>query len=241
MKKGDSLGDRMKLVYENRTRYQLPGRTYIIIRIDGKAFHTYTKGLQRPFDHDLISDMDQTTMFLCKNIMNCQFGYVQSDEISLLLTDFLTTDTQAWFDNNLQKMCSISASLATSKFNKLRWTRGIDKDANFDSRVFTMGSKSEVANYFLWRQQDATRNSISSVAQSMFSSKELHRISTNQMQEMIFQKSGINWDKYDPKLKRGRWIEKIKLENGRTDWHSIECSIFNHNWDWINQRIPTNS
>lgn len=236
----DSLGDRMKSVYENRTRYQLPGRTYIIIRIDGKAFHSYTKGLIRPFDKDLIEDMDSTAIHLCKNIMNCQFAYVQSDEISLLLTDFITTDTQAWFDNNLQKICSVSASLATGAFNKKRYARGITKDAYFDSRVFSIGSKSEVANYFLWRQQDATRNSISSVAQSLFSQKELHGVSTKEMQELVFQKAGINWDKYDPKLKRGRWIEKVYLGNGRSDWYSIECPIFNHDWYWIDSRIPDN-
>jgi len=109
----DSLGDRMKSFYEDRFRLQLPRRTNILIRIDGKAFHTYTKGLNRPYDTDLMDDMNETTKFLCENIQGAKMGYVQSDEISILITDYDDIDTQGWFDYNLQKMCSISASLAT--------------------------------------------------------------------------------------------------------------------------------
>lgn len=222
----DALGDRMKEFYEDRTRIKLPRRTYTIIRIDGKAFHTYTKGLKRPFDEGLIEDMNNTTAYLCKNIQGAKFGYVQSDEISLVLTDFDELGTHAWFDNNLQKMVSVAASMATAKFNQLRMQRAtwegndiegmLDHDdiqnfklAMFDARAFQIPFIDEVENYFIWRQQDAVRNSISSVAQSLYSSKELHGIKTDQMQELIFQK-GINWNDYDFRKKRGAVIGKVE-------------------------------
>lgn len=224
--KNDALGDRMKEFYEDRTRIKLPRRTFTIIRIDGKAFHTYTKGLERPFDQGLIEDMNATTAYLCKNIQGAKFGYVQSDEISLVLTDFDDLGTHAWFDNNLQKMVSVAASMATSEFNRLRLIRkcmggdiegyvdAIDlsefKMAEFDARAFQIPFIDEVENYFIWRQQDAVRNSISSVAQSLYSTKELHGKKTSDMQELIFQK-GINWNDYDFRLKRGAVIAKVEV------------------------------
>jgi tRNA(His) 5'-end guanylyltransferase len=249
----DQLGDRMKSFYEDRFRTKLPRRAYTIIRVDGKAFHTYTKGLNRPFDEGLIEDMNLTTAFLCKNIMGAKIGYVQSDEISILITDFDTQDTQAWFDYNVQKMVSIAASLATSEFNRLRMYRyvkefGVEgypmaydcnlmteneildfKMAQFDARVFQIPSRTEVENYFIWRQQDAVRNSISSVAQSLYSHKELNGVKTNEMQEMIFQK-GINWNDYDFRKKRGAVIGKVEVqvEGGaiRNRWEVIDTPIF---------------
>ena len=236
----DALGDRMKDFYEDRTRTKLARRTNTIIRIDGKAFHTYTRGLERPFDFGLIEDMNKTTEFLCQNIQGAKFGYVQSDEISILITDYDDISTHAWFDGNLQKMASIAASMATAKFNQLRMARfsrnsGIEpryrdesyiseseignfKLAMFDARVFQIPYHEEVINYFIWRQQDATRNSISSVAQSLYSHKELNGKKTDEMQEMIFQK-GINWNDYSPREKRGsaiRRVEKQYVRKGTT-------------------------
>lgn len=244
----DELGTRMKQFYEDRFRYKLPRRAYTIMRVDGKAFHTYTKGLERPFDDGLIEDMNDTAAYLCKNIMGAKMAYVQSDEISILITDFDTQDTQAWFDYNVQKMTSIAASLATSEFNRLRLIRkcmggdiegyvdAIDLStfnmANFDARVFQIPSRIEVENYFIWRQQDAVRNSISSVAQSLYSPKELHGIKTNDMQELIFQR-GINWNDYNFRKKRGAVIGKVEREVGegenkttRSKWEVIETPIF---------------
>lgn len=249
----DALGDRMKEFYEDRTRIKLPRRTFTIIRIDGKAFHTYTKGLERPFDEGLIEDMNATTAYLCKNIQGAKFGYVQSDEISLVLTDFDDLGTHAWFDNNLQKMVSVAASMATAEFNKLRLTRYMKhfyrflesediekfKMAEFDARAFQIPFIDEVENYFIWRQQDAVRNSISSVAQSLYSPRELHGVKTYQMQEMIFQK-GINWNDYDFRLKRGAVIGKVPIEltSGdvtytRNKWRVIETPIFTHDREFI--------
>ena len=234
--KKDSLGDRMKEFYENRTRNFLPRRTYTIIRVDGKAFHSYTRGLVRPFDEKLVNDMDETACYMCKNIQGAKFAFVQSDEISILLTDFEGLTTDAWFDGNIQKMASISASLATAKFNELR----PNKIALFDSRVFTIPSDIEVENYFIWRQQDTTRNSISSVAQSMFSHRELENKNTDQMQEMCFQK-GVNWNDFSAKLKRGRLIVKQDYEKEgaiRTKWVSIEPPIFTQEREMLKVLIP---
>lgn len=249
----DAIGDRMKANYEDRMRISLPRRSYTIIRVDGKAFHTYTRGLVSPFDNGLIEDIDLTAAYLCKNIMGVEFAFCQSDEISLLLTDFTEIGTQAWFDNNLQKMCSVSASMATNSFNRARLERISSpnvKFAEFDSRVFQIPQKIEVENYFIWRQQDTTRNSISSVAQSLYSHKELENKTTDQQQEMIFQK-GINWNDYDAKLKRGRMIvketyEKPADENDksqssiRTRWISIEVPIFTQDREFISSKIPSN-
>lgn len=212
----DKLGDRMKAFYEDRTRYLLPRRTFTIIRLDGKAFHSYTKGLVKPFDDQLMSDMDEATKFLCESIQGTKLAYVQSDEISVILTDFEKIDTDAWFDGNIQKIVSVSASLFTAKFNELR----PGKLAFFDSRTFTIPYQTEVENYLIWRQQDASRNSISSVAQSLYSHKELIGINSNQLQEMIFKK-GINWNDYGSRYKRGRLISKeIFDKNGtmRSKW-----------------------
>ncbi|MFY7886669.1 MAG: tRNA(His) guanylyltransferase Thg1 family protein [Dolichospermum sp.] len=256
--KNDALGDRMKEFYEDRTRIKLPRRTYTIIRIDGKAFHTYTKGLQRPFDDGLIEDMNATTAYLCKNIQGAKFGYVQSDEISLVLTDFDDLGTHAWFDNNLQKMVSVAASMATNKFNELRTRRFMevqlnmglneqtkenilgwfkrDHGAEFDARAFQIPFIDEVENYFIWRQQDAVRNSISSVAQSLYSTKELHGVKTDGMQELIFQK-GINWNDYDFRKKRGAVIRKVETTSIRTmqgpNEEVIETEFTRNKWQVV--------
>src|SRR5512137_2136173 len=121
----DALGDRMKGQYEDRTRYSLPRRTFTIIRLDGKAFHTYTRGLKKPFDGDLFADIDTAIINMLPEIQGAVFAYTQSDEISVLLTDFATTQTDAWFDGNLQKMCSVAASIMTAQFNAARIDRTI--------------------------------------------------------------------------------------------------------------------
>lgn len=237
----DALGDRMKGFYEDRYRIKLARRAYTIIRVDGKAFHTYTRGLERPFDKPLVDDMNETACYLCKNIMGAKFAYVQSDEISILITDFDDLNTEAWFDGNLQKMCSVSASMATSAFNTYRIVRSLVGNAMFDSRVFQIPAKVEVENYFIWRQQDATRNSIQSAAQSLYSDKELQNKNTDQQQEMMFQK-GVNWNDYPIGMKRGRVIvkEMYQLEGGadRSRWIPIEPPIFTQDRDFLTSKIP---
>ena len=114
----DELGKRMKEYYEQVPKTRLVRRMPVAIRIDGKAFHSFTKGFEKPFDDVLIKAMQETTKYLCENIQGCVLGYTQSDEITLILVDYQTLTTSAWFDYEVQKMCSIAASMATMAFNK---------------------------------------------------------------------------------------------------------------------------
>lgn len=239
-----TLGDRMKNNYENVNRFYLTRRMPVIIRTDMKAGHTFTKGMKKPFDDIFVKAMQETMKYLCENIQGCVLGYTQSDEISLVLVDYAELTTDAWFGNNLQKMCSVSASMTTLAFNKA-FTRNIskqskriytehleEKDASyiesleiamnkgamFDSRVFTI-PKEEVCNYMIWRQQDATRNSIQSVGQANFSQKELHGQSCNNIQDMLMTQKGINWNDYATTLKRGSCC--IKVDDGLTKYDDV--------------------
>ena len=241
-----SLGDRMKNNYENVNRFYLTRRMPVIIRIDMKAGHTFTRGMKKPFDGIFVKTMQETMKYLCENIQGCVLGYTQSDEISLVLTDYAELTTDAWFGNNLQKMCSVSASMTTLVFNKAfndnivgyidshfdadcdvtkdlaEYTKILinarNKGAMFDSRVFTI-PKEEVCNYFIWRQQDATRNSIQSVGQANFSQKELHGKSCNDIQDMLMTQKSINWNDYATTLKRGSCC--IKIDDGITKYDEI--------------------
>lgn len=234
----DDLGMRMKNNYETITKYRLTRRTPVIIRIDGKSFHSYTRGFQKPFDPILMKSMQKTMKSLCKNIQGCVLCYTQSDEISLLLVDYRDLNSQAWFDNEVQKICSISASMATMVFNKeftrmannyidnameawnisdddKKYMKTLDKamtmGAMFDSRCFNI-PKEEVTNYFYWRQQDAIRNSIQMVGQANFSHSELHGKTCNDIKEMLHEQKGINWNDFSVPEKRGACC--IKTENG---------------------------
>lgn len=226
----DPLGTRIKENYENRTRYYLPRRTYTILRLDGCHFKTYTRGLKKPFDNGLSEDIDNAIIAMLPQIQGAVFAYTQSDEISILLTDFATHQTDAWFDSNLQKISSVAASIMTAHFNKerlLRIGRFIDDVAEeknvtniidtqdlayFDCRAFTIPDRVEVMNYFRWRQQDCIRNSVSMVAQSNFSHKELHGKSQSMMHEMLHRK-GVNWTTdFTDGEKNGRLIGKIEYQ-----------------------------
>jgi tRNA(His) guanylyltransferase len=224
--KSKSLGDRMKENYEFVSQTKLLRRTPVIIRLDGKAFHSFTKGMERPFDERLINTMQETTQYLVKNIEGCEFGYTQSDEISLLLTDYKKIATEAWFDYKVQKICSIAASMCTVFFDNFfqnnmcseeailemsekngKLTDFSDRIAFFDARCFNI-PKDEVVNYFIFRQQDCTRNSIQMVGQANFSHKQLHKKSCDEIQEMLFSQKGINWNDIPTYQKRGTVVYK---------------------------------
>lgn len=245
--KRDSLGDRMKNNYENRAKTYLLRRTPVIIRLDGKAFHTFTRGFAKPFDARLMRVMQETTLELCKNIQGCVFGYTQSDEITLVLVDYNALDTDAWFDYSVEKMCSVAASMCTLYFNRIftricgefikehaanakdkenlgdladqidrvlkAYMRGIKNGGLFDARVFNV-PEGEVTNCVLWRQNDATRNSVSSLAQAYFSPKELHGKNGSQMQDMLMEKYDINWNDLSITEKRGTAI----IKNNEGEW-----------------------
>lgn len=256
MKNG--LGSRMK-EYEVVTRNYLSRKTPVIIRLDGKAFHTFTRGLKKPFDDVMKQSMEAAATYLCENVQNCKLAYTQSDEISLLLIDYENIDTSAWFNNNVQKMVSVSASMATMAFNQsfsriVKELEGglqdTDKEylellrnkvgiAMFDSRVFNLPI-TEVNNYFIWRQQDASRNSVQMVAQSKFSHKELHKKNNSELQEMLFSSYGINWNNLPTYQKRGSCIVKEEyeyLDTTRTRWIVDDIPLFTQDRSYIEKHL----
>lgn len=277
--KKDSLGDRMKGNYESVTKTKLVKRMPVAIRIDGKAFHTFTRGFNKPYDLVISRAMELTTQKLCENIQGCVFGYTQSDEITLILVDYKTLDTSAWFDNEVQKMCSISASMATMWFAKMfekcvvdfnrkmdvratpiddeqiideyyfpddvleeygikdnetalglveKYKAACEKGAMFDSRVFNI-PKEEVCNLLIWRQQDATRNSIEMLGRAYFSDKELFKKNCSNIQDMLMEQHGVNWNNIPARFKRGLCCKREVPE--------FPC-IANHRPWFVDENIP---
>lgn len=240
MDKSD-LGKRMKTFYEGISQTKLLRKCPVAIRIDGKAFHTFTKHMKRPFDEILIATMQETTKYLCENIQGCILGYTQSDEITLILVDYKKLDSDAWFNYEVQKVCSIAASMATMAFNREfnhqinkyredriglrmagKWSsyndnyyqtlcKARDKGAMFDARCFNI-PKEEVTNLIYWRQLDASRNSVQMVGQAYFSHKELQNKNCSQIQDMLMLEKDVNWNNYPVHQKRGTCV--IKGDDG---------------------------
>ena len=264
MSVNDELGIRMKTFYEEIPKTKLMRRTPVAIRIDGKAFHTFTRGFQKPFDEVLIKSMQETMKYLCENIQNCIFGFTQSDEITLILVDYQTLTTEAWFDYQVQKLCSISASMATMAFNKFFYenvfqyngmasmdmsnkkypykeiyAKAIEKGAMFDARCFNI-PKEEVTNLIYWRQLDASRNSVQMVGQAYFSQEELQDKSCSDIQDMLMTK-GVNWNDLPTYQKRGSCCVKNKIfieSNGVTaDVYLRDTSKSKNKWI-IDTNIP---
>lgn len=271
------LDIRMKS-YEKVTDQKLIRRMPVLIRIDGRAFHTFTKGFNKPFDDILINAMKETTKYLCENVQNCVLGYIQSDEISLLLVDYKELDTQPWFDNRIQKIVSNTAALATDKFKEAfinniekfgcenipDWDMGgtnewltdqQEQDLNyiqtlcnaienkykgFDARCWNI-PKDEVTNYFYWRQLDASRNSIQMVGQANFSHKELQNKSCNQIQDMLMERKGINWNDLPIYQKRGSCCVRNNIvisTDGTTEIVQLRDSSESENVWIIDKEIP---
>ena len=246
----DELGNRMKDYYENRSKTYLTRRIPVLLRLDGCHFHTFTKGLKKPYDSLFIEVMQRTTKSLCESIQGCKFGYVESDEISLLLTDYDTLKTDAWFDYSVQKICSVAASMAAMFFNKhlkecasqefddkdyyITLLKKIEIGGYFDARAFNL-PEHEVVNYFIWRQNDATRNSIQGLAQANFSQKQLQGLNNSQLQDKLHEEKGINWNDCKTVEKRGSAVIKIMDPiTGRSKWTvDTEMPIISQNKDYI--------
>ena len=234
------LANRMK-EYEKRNQYYLQKRTPVAIRVDGRSFHTFTKGFKRPFDDILMKSMQETAKYMCENMGNAKFAYIQSDEITIILVDYDTLETDCWFNYRTDKLCSISASMATMAFNKFfeanvknyirnimpniltplaeTYMKAAEKGAMFDARCFNI-PKEEVTNLIYWRQLDATRNSIQMVGQANFSHKELQNKSCNMIQDMLHEQKGINWNDYPTVCKRGSACIYTKYANMNGNYNS---------------------
>jgi len=207
--------------YEDAYRTVLPRRLPLIIRVDGKSFHTLCRGMERPWDPILKHAMDTAAMALCMGIQGAKVAYTQSDEITILATDYDDIGTQSWFGKNLQKMCSTAASIASVTFTEaLRFEGELLREgpynrlATFDARCFIV-PRHEVCNVFIDRQQDCVRNSIQMLGQSHFSHKELQGLSNNEIQEKLFQEREINWNDCKIWQKRGRCVaRKLSMDFG---------------------------
>lgn len=252
-----SLKNRM-LYYESVPKLRLMRRTPVIIRLDGVAFHTFTRGFNKPFDTVLIKTMQQTMKRLCETVENCVIGYTQSDEISLILCDYKTLSTEAWFSYEVEKLVSVTAAMATLYFNDFFVSNvaettdkepyykrdGTIKRGYFDSRAFNL-PVDEVNNYLLYRQQDATRNSIQMVAQSQFSCSEIKGIKNDELQDKLFTERSINWNNLSVPEKRGTCCVKRPTEtisNGesitRNKWViDKQIPIFSKEPDYVNSCI----
>lgn len=237
--KGKAIDDRMK-EYEAVSDYRLPKRMPLIIRVDGKAFHTLLRKAEKPFDPLVIHAMQQTAMELCRQVAGTRLAYTQSDEISLVVRDDNTLATEPWLDKRIQKMCSIAASIAAVTFTTEWRLHGHSNYAYFDARCFVLPEQ-EVINYLIWRQQDATRNAIQMVGQAHFSAKQLHGKNCNQIQEMLFQERGVNFNDLSTACKRGSTIIKIcRVVDGveRTMWHQDTLiPIFTKDRLYIESRV----
>jgi tRNA(His) guanylyltransferase len=254
-----NVGDRIKEYYESRTKLLLMRRTITILRLDGKGFSRFTQGFNKPFDDGFSDDMDETAKFLCENIQGAKFAYTQSDEITVVLCDYDNQETSAWFDYSVQKMTSVSASLATAKFNQLRQLRAqgefykkAGKNLNmqqvedielgmFDSRVFQVPTLDEMVNTLIFRQQDCTRNSVSMAADALLKGS-MEGVKNQVKQERLFQEAGVNWNDYKTKYKRGSIIKKIEVENNgviRNRWViDNETPIFTQDKQYLIDFMP---
>ena len=268
MSKPMSLSDRMKKNYEFRAKVKLTRRIPIILRLDGVAFHSYTKRMVRPFDYILTYLMAETMKSLCEKIQGATFAYQQSDEISIFLKDYNKLTSEAWFDYNLQKITSVSASMAARLFyekaiaihtflkkhkvfpddiyipkdqidtHRFLFEKKYIKEAFFDCRAFDI-PKEEVTNYFIWRQQDASRNSIQMAGQAHFSHKQLHKKSTSDIQEMLWKEKNINWNNFPVPNRRGIAVYQ-KKQNERSNFIiDRDIPIFTKDRDFIERWIKS--
>ena len=260
--RNDCIGDRMKS-YENCYRLYIPKRTPIIIRLDGCHWHTFTKGFKKPFDDILMRAMEETATVLCHDIEGVKVAYTQSDEISLLITNNDTWETQPWFGNNIQKMASVAASIATLAFNRAFnalvhdfindvyykdpsvttskvldiYLNARDKGATFDARVFVLPAD-EVCNYFIWRQQDAIRNSIQSMGQTHFSHKELMNKSCENIKQMLVEKN-LKWESIPVSCQRGVCVVKKPAKiTTRIDMKAMTYMEMTRNRWTVDDNIP---
>ena len=224
----DDLGDKIKSNFEDAFRIHLSRRTHLVIRIDGRRFHTFTKHLARPYDRRLADALDTAAMALAAEMSGCRLGYGQSDEYSFLLTDFGSPHEKMWFDGNVQKIVSVAASIFTAHFTQAF------APATFDARVLVIPRRADVEQYFIWRQLDATANSLNMLAAAHYSHAELLGKSTAEKHDLLHAK-GLNWSHAETAFKRGRLIRPALSGGWEVD---LEPAIFTRDRDYLGLLIP---
>ena len=231
-----SLEDKC-LYYRGLGEYRLLPNSYVLVMLDGRSFSHFVKNrFQKPFDDDFIRMMNETAKYVCKNVQGAKFAYVQSDEISIVLTDFDTPTTDAFFSNRLSKLHSIIASLATAKFNQLMYQYRFEKLVNysgyapklttsevveelekfplyqFDCKCWNVPTYNDVFAWFLYRNIDCTKNSKQQTAQTYLPHKELMGKTTDVQIEYLKEVKDIDWNDFTPNKKWGRFIWKCEKE-----------------------------
>jgi tRNA(His) guanylyltransferase len=215
----NDLGNRMKRNYESRSQTELYRRTPVILRLDGKNFSKFCQRFEKPFSRSFYNVMDNVALYLAQNLQGVAYAETHSDEISLLLIDYNSLNTDATYDYNVQKLCSISASMATAEFcrNILELISEEENWPLFDCRAFNI-PREEVSNYFYWRYKDCERNSVSMLGRSHFSHSEMNGKSTGEIKLMLLE-NGIDWDLLDLRYRYGSHVLKEVMNDGeRAKW-----------------------
>jgi tRNA(His) 5'-end guanylyltransferase len=263
--RGLKLGDRMKALQSLRD-YKLDKKEYVLCHIDGRAFSKLIKhNFELPFDDKFIDFMNQTAIYLCKSIQGCKLAYVQSDEISLLLTDFSKEETGNFFQYRLCKLQSVIASLATGEFNRLWYCDQIinnpsdavniissRKPVQFDCKAWNVYEYNDAFAWFKFRQNDCIRNSKQQAAQTYVKpKKKLVNLSSDQQIELLKNEYGIDWNEYSNGKKYGRLIRRCVYEaegenpiiheqamSIRHKWVAEDAPIFTNEYFEDNELIP---
>lgn len=238
------IGDRMKM-YESNTDFRLNDNSWVVIRLDMKGGHNFTRNFEKPFDYMFIRWMKETAKYLCENIQNACFAYTQSDEISIIMYNGWREETDAWFANRIQKIVSVSASMATMKFNSLA-SGSIRRlnNAIFDARAFSVLDMTEAKNYLFWRQLDFMKNSVQMLARSLMSHKQAMNKSVLELKDML-DDMGHPWDGIKTNYKYGSAIYKQKISEetsdgliNRSKWFIDDnLTPFNLNWQFLNEKL----
>lgn len=239
--------------YQSLADYKLSPGTYIILHLDGRAFSSFTRGMRRPFDNDFIEAMNETLKTLCAEVSNCKFGYTQSDEMTLVLYDWNVDKEEPsdmWLHNRICKMCSISASIASVKFYEILLKKAMEsvsdvkdipkiikklKNPQFDCKAWNVPSWNDAYAWLSYRNIDCIRNSITMVAQSEYSHKELLKLNSDQRKEKLQKEKGISWDlDFTDGEKYGRFCYKEEVQIPST-----KSGIPTKRWKWtIHPGIP---